>query len=53
MKVAVIGSRNFSNYDLLYKILDEIQDIKKIISGGAARLIPWHSYGPGRIMLKP
>ena len=36
MKVAVIGSRSFSNYDLLKKTLDEIAGIKIIISGGAA-----------------
>ena len=36
MKVAVIGSRNFSNYELLKKTLNEIPGIKKIISGGAA-----------------
>lgn len=34
MKVAVIGSRNFSNYNLLKAILDEIF-ITQIVSGGA------------------
>ena len=34
--MAVIGSRNFSNYELLQKTLDEIPGIKKVISGGAA-----------------
>ena len=36
MKVAVIGSRSFTNYELLKKTLDELTGIEKIISGGAA-----------------
>jgi len=35
MKVAVIGSRSFNDYDLLKKSLDEIKDITLIVSGGA------------------
>ena len=34
MIVAVIGSRNFNNYDLLEKILDKEQ-ISSLVSGGA------------------
>ena len=33
-KVAVIGSRTFTNYDLLERVLNEF-DISKVISGGA------------------
>jgi len=35
MKIAVIGSRNFKDYDLLKSILDQEEDITEIISGGA------------------
>ena len=35
MKIAVIGSRNFANYELLKKTLSEITGITKVISGGA------------------
>ena len=34
MKVAIVGSRGFDNYDRLKKILDQL-DIDVIISGGA------------------
>lgn len=34
MKVAVVGSRNFQDYDLLKQILDE-HGITEIVSGGA------------------
>jgi len=36
MVVAVIGSRSFSDYDTLKKILDDDKDITSIVSGGAA-----------------
>ena len=35
MKLAVVGSRGFSDYDLLKSRLDEEKDITEIISGGA------------------
>ena len=35
MRVAVIGSRSFNDYDLMKKTLDEIKDISLIVSGGA------------------
>ena len=35
MKVAVVGSRTFYDYELLKKTLDEITDIETIVSGGA------------------
>lgn len=35
MKVAVVGSRNFSDYALLERELDKIENITEIISGGA------------------
>jgi len=38
MKLAVVGSRNFNNYDLLKKYLDKIHSIEPItciVSGGA------------------
>lgn len=38
MKVAVIGSRTFTNYNLLFKILDRLNTTRKItciVSGGA------------------
>ena len=35
MKVAVIGSRTFTNKKLLYEILNRIEGIDAIISGGA------------------
>jgi hypothetical protein len=35
MKLAVVGSRDFDNYDLLKKVLDNIGDIDVIVSGGA------------------
>lgn len=35
MKIAVIGSRNFADYELLKKTLNEITGITKVISGGA------------------
>jgi len=36
MKVAIIGSRNFNNYDLLkYKLLPFKANITEIVSGGA------------------
>ena len=34
MKVAVIGSRSFTDYDLVISILDEF-DISAVVSGGA------------------
>ena len=35
MKLAVIGGRDFEDYDLLKKNLDEIKNIHCIVSGGA------------------
>lgn len=35
MKIAVIGSRTFYDYELLKKTLDEFTDIDTIVSGGA------------------
>ena len=35
MKIAVIGSKEFSNYNLLKSILDKEKEIEQIISGGA------------------
>lgn len=35
MKVAVVGSRNFTDYNLVKETLDEIKDISLIVSGGA------------------
>jgi hypothetical protein len=35
MKIAVIGSRTFDDYNLLRKTLDDIAGISTIISGGA------------------
>jgi hypothetical protein len=35
MKIAVIGSRSFTDYELLKKTLNEITGITKVISGGA------------------
>jgi|SRR6218665_814094 len=35
MKIAVIGGRNFNNYELLKSTLDAIPDISEIVSGGA------------------
>lgn len=35
MKVAVIGSRNFSDYNKLKTVLDEVSVITQIVSGGA------------------
>ncbi len=35
MNLAVIGSKKFSNYDLLKSILNKEKDVEKIISGGA------------------
>ncbi len=35
MKIAVVGSRDFNNYDLLKKELSNFSDIECIISGGA------------------
>ena len=35
MKIAIIGSRNFADYELLKKTLNEITGITKVISGGA------------------
>jgi hypothetical protein len=34
-KVAIIGSRNFNDYELVKKIMETIPDIDLIISGGA------------------
>lgn len=36
MKIAVIGSRNFHNYDLLKSTLNQYHNIDLIISGGAS-----------------
>ena len=36
MKLAIVGSRTFSNYKLLKEYLDQIPDITEIVSGGAA-----------------
>ena len=36
MKIAVIGSRSFNDYDLVKKELASIQDITEIVSGGAS-----------------
>ena len=35
MKVAVVGSRNFNDYEKLKQTLDQTPDITRIISGGA------------------
>lgn len=35
MKVAVVGSRSFTDYELLRKTLDSLPEINLIISGGA------------------
>ena len=35
MKIAVIGSRTFADYDLLEKTLSNINNISAIVSGGA------------------
>lgn len=35
MTYAIIGSRDFKNYELLKHVLDKIPDITKITSGGA------------------
>ncbi len=35
MKLAVIGSRTFTSYDMLRDELNEIDDITEIVSGGA------------------
>ena len=35
MKVAVIGGRDFSNYELLVKTINDIKGIDLIVSGGA------------------
>lgn len=37
MKVAIIGSRNFTNYNLLRKtLIERNMDIEKVVSGGAS-----------------
>ena len=36
MKIAVIGSRSFNDYDLVKKELASFQDIAEIVSGGAS-----------------
>lgn len=36
MKVAVVGSRGFCDYEKLKSVLDAITDIEMIISGGAS-----------------
>lgn len=35
MKLAIIGSRSFNDYDLMCDILSKYKEIKAIISGGA------------------
>lgn len=35
MKIAVIGSRTFNNYELVEKVLDSFPNIDLIVSGGA------------------
>jgi hypothetical protein len=35
MKIAVVGSRGFNDYDYIANILNNIEDITLIISGGA------------------
>jgi hypothetical protein len=35
MRVAVVGGRDFDDYDLMKKTLDEIQDVDLIVSGGS------------------
>jgi len=35
MKLAVVGGRDFTNYSLMKEVLDHIQDITVIVSGGA------------------
>lgn len=35
MKVAIIGSRTFTDYELLKQEVDKLKDITEIISGGA------------------
>lgn len=35
MKLGVVGSRHFTDYDLLSRVLEQYTDIEEIISGGA------------------
>jgi hypothetical protein len=35
MKIAVVGSRGFNDYDYMISILNNIEDITLIVSGGA------------------
>jgi len=35
MKLAVVGSRGFNNYEFLCETLDKIKDVDTIVSGGA------------------
>jgi hypothetical protein len=35
MKLAIVGSRTFNDYELLCGVIDEVKDIELIISGGA------------------
>lgn len=35
MKLAVVGSRKFSDYELLKKELEKEEDVEEIVSGGA------------------
>ena len=36
MKIAVVGSRSFNDYDYMTSILNNIEDITLIVSGGAS-----------------
>jgi hypothetical protein len=35
MKVAIIGSRDFNNYELVKKTMEEYENVDMIVSGGA------------------
>ena len=35
MKIGIIGSRGFNNYELLEKTLEEYQNVELVVSGGA------------------
>ena len=40
MKVAVIGSRSFNDFELMCDVLKKIENIDCIVSGGPKVLIP-------------
>jgi len=35
MKLAVVGSKSFKDYEKLKEVLDEYEDVEEIVSGGA------------------